>query len=205
MKHEIIKNNYIYIPEFVSRQEANVLAKEFQEYAVVNCAGDPQVPNSLSKLNFISFIRLLVKKAPEVSCFLGEDVLPTYTYSRVYKNGAVLERHRDRPACEISVTLNLSKSHDWPIYFQRSDGTETPVELEPGDAILYLGCVADHWRNNFSGEEYTQVFMHYVRAYGENSWAFFDKNKDASTQHTHVAQQFPKIEIKNKEWRATVL
>jgi len=125
--------------------------------------------------NFIPFLRLLVEKIPEVSELLGEKVLPTYTYARVYKEGSELLRHRDRPACEVSFTVNLSKDKDWPIYFQRPDGFETSIELEPGDAVMYLGCQSDHWRNKFEGQECVQLFMHYVRSYGSKSWAYFDK------------------------------
>lgn len=202
MKQEIINNNYLRIPEFISREEAGLLSKSFQEYALTCCGGDSQAPNSHAEYNFLPFVRLLVKKIPEVSCFFGEEVLPTYAYARVYKTGSVLERHRDRSACEVSLTLNLSKSHDWPIYFQRPDGSETFVELEPGDAVLYMGCVADHWREQFVGGEYTQVFLHYVRSYGENAWAYFDKNKDKDIQ---IDQPIQSIEIKNKDWQVNVL
>ena len=37
----------------------------------------------------------------------GLKVLPTYTYARIYKTGDILERHKDRPSCEISTTVNL--------------------------------------------------------------------------------------------------
>lgn len=190
MKQEIINNNYIRIPEFISREQAASFANEFKEYALSNCGGDSQAPNSHAEYDFMSFVRLLVRKVPEVSSLFGEEVLPTYAYARVYKNGSVLMRHRDRPACEVSITLNLSKSHDWPIYFQRPDGSETFVELEPGDAVLYMGCIAEHWRDQFVGTEYTQVFMHYVRSYGENAWAYFDKNKES----------IAKPKIKNTQW-----
>lgn len=178
MQLEIIQNNYIFLPEFISKDQARVLANEFQEYRKkFNLSGDPQAPNSYSMYDFLPFVRLLVKKVSEVSELLGEDVLPTYTYARIYKNGSVLERHRDRPACEISITLNLAKDTNWPIYFQRPDGSETSIELNPGGAVLYLGCQADHWRNKFEGEEHTQVFLHYVRANGPKAWAFFDKRQ----------------------------
>ncbi len=157
-------------------EKALFFSKEFKDYCDrFNLQGDSQAPNSQAMYNFMPFVRLLVEKVPEVSELLGEKVLPTYTYARVYKENSELIRHRDRPACEISLTLNLSKDKDWPIYFQRSDGSEAFVELAPGDAVMYLGCQADHWRNKFAGEEYTQLFMHYVRSYGSKSWAYFDK------------------------------
>lgn len=178
MQLEIIKNNYLHVPGFITENEARILANEFQEHCKkFNLSGDPQAPNSRSMYDFLPFLRLLVKKVSNVSELLGEDVLPTYTYARIYKTGSILTRHRDRPACEISITLNLAKDTDWPIYFQRPDGSETSVELNPGDAVLYLGCQADHWRNPFEGQEHVQVFLHYVRANGSKAWAFFDKQQ----------------------------
>lgn len=178
MQLEIIKNNYVFVPEFISEKQAHSLANEFKAHCEkYKLKGDPQAPNSSVAYDFLPFVKLLVNKVPHVNELLGEDVLPTYTYARIYKNGSVLERHRDRPACEISFTLNLSKDINWPIYFQRPDGSETSVELNPGDAVLYLGCQADHWRNPFEGQEHIQVFFHYVRANGPKAWAFFDKKQ----------------------------
>lgn len=178
MRLEIIQNNYLHISGFITADLAFSLSKEFKNYCInFNIQGDGQAPNSNSMYNFMPFVRLLVEKVPEVSELLGEKVLPTYTYARVYRENSELIRHRDRPACEISLTLNLSKDADWPIYFQRPDKSETSVELEPGDAVMYLGCQSDHWRNKFEGNECVQVFMHYVRSHGSKSWAFFDKNR----------------------------
>jgi len=176
MRLEIIQNNYLHAPGFITPDLAFVLSKEFKDHCTkFNLQGDYQAPNSSSMYDFMSFVRLLVEKVPEISELLGEKVLPTYTYARVYKEGSELLRHRDRPACEISLTLNLSKDKNWPIYFERPDGSETSVELEPGDAVMYLGCQSDHWRNKFEGQECVQLFMHYVRSYGPKSWAYFDK------------------------------
>ena len=178
MHYKIIKNNYLHIPGFIKPKDALTLSKEFKYFCdKFKVGGDSQAPNSSAVYDFMPFVRLLVEKVPEVSELLGEKVLPTYTYARVYKDGSELTRHRDRPACEISLTVNLSKDKDWPIYFQRPDGSETLIELEPGDAAMYLGCQADHWRNKFDGCEYTQLFMHYVKSYGAKSWAYFDKSK----------------------------
>jgi len=176
MRLEIIQNNYLHVPGFITSNFAAAFSKEFKQHCTkFNLEGDIQAPNSHSMYNFIPFLRLLVEKIPEVSELLGEKVLPTYTYARVYKEGSELLRHRDRPACEVSFTVNLSKDKDWPIYFQRPDGFETSIELEPGDAVMYLGCQSDHWRNKFEGQECVQLFMHYVRSYGSKSWAYFDK------------------------------
>lgn len=178
MHKNIQDANYIYIKNFISPDRANELAKSFIEFAKENdLQGDPQVAESHSKYNYVDFLELLCEKTPEVSQFLGETVLPTYTYARVYKKGSVLERHRDREACEVSLTLNLSKDKEWPIWIQKPDGEEVSLNLKSGDAMMYLGNVADHWREEFQGNEYVQVFLHYVRSRGENAWAVFDKEK----------------------------
>lgn len=209
MREIIATNHYLFVPNFISLEEARFLHTAFKEHASVNnLTGDTQVINSSSVYNFMPFVRLLIEKIPDVSRLLKDSVLPTYTYARIYKNGAVLERHRDRAACEISLTLNLFKDVDWPIYFQKPDGYEVGLELEPGDAVLYLGCVADHWRNVFVGDEYSQVFMHYVRSFGPNNWAFFDKHQveqpaQASTPNLHNLNNLHTTP--EQDWQVTVI
>ena len=178
MNQQLIDNNYLHIPNFISKEEANNLASELIEYSTLpgNLMGnDPQAPNSLAKYNFLPFAKLLVKKIPDVSKILQEDVLPTYSYTRIYTHGEVLSRHRDRPACEISLTLNLKKDIDWPIWFQKPNEEEISLELNQGDAVMYLGEVSDHWRNAYQGQEHVQLFLHYVRAEGSKYWAVFDQ------------------------------
>jgi hypothetical protein len=180
MNQQLIDDNYLHIPNFISKEEANSLANELIAYSKLPgnlMQGDPQAPNSLSKYNFLPFVKLLVRKIPDVSKILQEDVLPTYTYTRIYSHGEVLERHRDRPACEISITLNLKKDSEWPIWFQKPNGEEISSELNQGDAVMYLGEVADHWRNAYQGQEHVQLFLHYVRAEGSKYWAVFDQLK----------------------------
>ena len=128
-----------------------------------------------AKYNYLPFLELLCEKTPKVSKIIDETVLPTYCYARVYKNGDVLKKHTDRDACEISLTLQLDGDTEWSIYVKDSKGKEIEVNLKSGDALLYLGCDAPHWRNSFEGNFYSQVFLHYVRSRGKRSYAYFDK------------------------------
>jgi hypothetical protein len=178
MNQQLVDNNYLYIPNFISKEEANSLASKLIEYSKLPgnlMACDTQAPNSLAMYNYLPFVKLLVKKISDISKTLQEDVLPTYTYTRIYSNGEVLKRHRDRPACEVSITLNLKKDNEWPIWFQKPNGEEISLELNQGDAVMYLGEIADHWRNAYQGQEHIQVFLHYVRAEGSKYWAVFDQ------------------------------
>ena len=189
MNQKLLDNNYIIIPNFISSYKANKLKDEFVEYANKNnLKGDSQIPTSHSKHNYISFLELLCEKTPEVSEILEEIVLPTYTYARVYKNGSILEKHSDRDACEISLTLHLGGDKPWLIWIKTPEGENRSVELNPGDAMMYLGTVAEHWRDQYEGEEYVQVFLHYVRSRGECAYTYFDKerNKPESIEETKI-------------------
>ena len=56
-----------------------------------------------------------MKVLPVMKEKTGMDLIPTYSYARVYQHGAELKRHKDRPSCEISTTLNLG-GDPWPIF-----------------------------------------------------------------------------------------
>ena len=86
----------------------------------------------------------------------------TYSFWRCYTYNAELEKHKDRNSCEISTTIAIgSDGFEWPIYI---DGT--PVNLKPGDGIIYKGTEYDHWREPYMGDYHIQLFLHYVDANG---------------------------------------
>ena len=149
---------------------------------------DQQVPNTHSHYADQVMETLLVKMLPIMKKETGLDLLPTYSYARLYKNGDILRRHSDRPSCEISTTLNLG-GDPWPIFI---DGTGaktvideykqihkpnapegTKVLLEVGDMLVYSGCELEHWREPFEGDICGQVFLHYNHVNGP----FAEKNK----------------------------
>jgi Rps23 Pro-64 3,4-dihydroxylase Tpa1-like proline 4-hydroxylase len=179
MNPQILENNYVYIPNFISPERAKLLASNFENFCIENnIAGDDQIEQSHSKYNYIDFLELLCNATPEVGEFLGENVLPTYTYSRVYKRGAELIKHTDRDACEISLTVHLDGDKDWPIYIKNPKGETISLNLKSGDAMMYLGCDAEHWRDVYEGDRYVQVFLHYVRSRGDKGYAYFDKVRE---------------------------
>jgi len=113
---------------------------------------------------------MLLIKTKKMEEETGLELSPTYGYSRVYTYGAVLNKHKDRPACEVSVTVMVGSSkEEWPIYM---DGTE--INLKPGDAAIYLGCEVEHWREEFKGDWHMQFFLHYVDKNGPFSNLEFD-------------------------------
>jgi len=121
--------------------------------------------------NDILMDSLLLQKQKIMEEATGKKLLPTYSFWRCYTKYAVLTKHKDRPSCEISVTVFIDgKGPSWPIYVE---GTE--IHLEPGDAVIYLGCELLHWREEFLGDYQFQTFLHYVDAEGSNKEWFRDK------------------------------
>jgi hypothetical protein len=116
---------------------------------------DPQVPNVYSHYADFVMETLLIKVMPIMKKETGLNLIPTYSYARIYEKGSILAKHKDRPSCEISTTLNLG-GEAWPIYLEG-----IKIDLTPGDMLVYSGCDLEHWRNEFIGNICAQVFLHY--------------------------------------------
>lgn len=186
MDNILARDNYIVVRNFIPRQRALDLSQEFVEYCDdFELGGDEQVFSSQSVHNYISFLELLNEKSNFISAQIRETVLPTYCYARHYLNDSILKPHKDRPSCEISVTVHLDGDQDWPIYIKTPQDVTKGITLHPGDAMIYLGMRGKHWRNNYPGQSYTQVFLHYVRSRGECSDYYFDRlNERPKSHHT---------------------
>jgi len=127
---------------------------------------DEQVPNTYSHYADLVMETLLQKAQPLMEKYTGLKLSPTYSYARIYKNGDILTRHKDRFSCEISTTLNLG-GDPWPIYLDptgKEGQAGIKVDLEPGDMLIYSGCDLEHWREEFRGKDCAQVFLHYNTA-----------------------------------------
>ena len=138
---------------------------------------DDLCPLSKSFSNPIEQSKLLVKTTPRVSEIIGEPVLPTYAYARIYSHNETLVKHTDREACELTVTLNLARCCEWPLYLDTPNSGIVEVIQNPGDALIYSGIKIPHWREQYHGNQHIQVFLHYVREYGPYTWAVFDRER----------------------------
>ena len=142
---------------------------------------DRQVPGSYAKYADRLMETLLIKTIDVMQKKTNLKLVPTYSYTRLYRTGNILNRHKDRPSCEISTTLCLGGDH-WPIYLDPTGentvideykgiikpGAPVGVEvnLKPGDMLIYSGCELEHWREPFQGKMCGQVFLHYNHADG---------------------------------------
>jgi predicted 2-oxoglutarate/Fe(II)-dependent dioxygenase YbiX len=202
MNLDLIDNNYLIIRKFIEEERAIKIAEQFKKDAELeDFEGDTQAPNSASVYNYRPALELLCEKVKEVSEEVGEIVLPTYCYSRIYRNKSTLDSHTDRPECEISLTLHLNGDMPWAIWIKTPEGNTRCVTLNPGDAMVYLGCIAEHWRDIYRGEWYAQMFLHYVRSRGPCGYGYFDKNQKNKMEAKMIIQN---LDYKNDEKEKTI-
>jgi hypothetical protein len=146
--------------------ETNHIEKNSLDYGT--WLADPQVPNTYSVYSDIVMETLLTEVMPKMEDITNLKLIPTYSYARIYKYGDVLAKHKDRPSCEISTTLNLG-GDPWPIYLKSKNESTIRVDLLPGDMLVYKGCELEHWREKFTGQNCGQVFLHYNNKETEGS------------------------------------
>ena len=170
------KNKYQVIRGAISKELANIaftylqISAEADHWMLTNQAThegnllignfkDRQVPGSYAKYADRLMETLLVKTIPIMKAKTGLDLIPTYSYTRLYRTGNILNRHKDRPSCEISTTLNLG-GDPWPIYIDSTGSNNVideykgiikpnapkgnKVDLKPGDMLIYSGCELEH-------------------------------------------------------------
>lgn len=127
-----------------------------------------------------------------VAALVGEDLLPSYCYFRVYRQGDLCKVHGDRPACEHSISLTLGYSDDrpWPLelarrpierpYERADDGFAAEEDaaaavMLPGDGVLYQGVHHHHGRTTPNPNRWSaHLFLHWVASAGPFADQAFD-------------------------------
>jgi hypothetical protein len=130
--------------------------------------GDGQVERRAGLHNPATFAAFHHGLARLVTAICGEPLIASYCYLGCYEEGAVLERHKDRPQCayNLSLVFDMQNRHGppapWPIYLEL-DGKPREVLLEVGDGLLYSGTEIWHWRDALPpGQRALVCFYHFV-------------------------------------------
>ena len=137
--------------------------------------GDGQSPNSFSVFSAQCFESLAINLNDRMSEITNLKLHPTYTYARIYYEGAILSPHRDRPSCEYSTTLCIDSTDVWDFHIKDRNGEDKVIKLNPGDMCVYSGCELEHWREPYQGKMQMQCFLHYVNAKGPYADHKYDK------------------------------
>jgi hypothetical protein len=133
---------------------------------------------------------------PAVSSLVGRDLLPTYDYFRIYREGDICLVHADRPSCEhsVSLTLDYSDGETWDLQIAREatprgqplarDFGTSPflsVPMEVGDAVIYRGVHHRHGRMDPNPNGWSaHLFLHFVERGGPYENYAFDKRVNLS-------------------------
>jgi len=198
-KYQVIKNaisyelaNFIFNYFLLKRDAVKFLYQNNITYdtGLLGTWADKQIPNTYSHYADPVMETLLMKVLPKMQQETGLQLIPTYSYARIYKKGDILHRHKDRPSCEISTTIHLG-GDKWPIFIDGTgedsilSGSETTTIVKPnapkgtevlldvGDMLVYSGCELEHWREPLEGNTCAQVFLHYNHVNGP----FAEKNR----------------------------
>lgn len=129
--------------------------------------GDTQCPKSFSSYGLPCFDSLLINLNQTINEITGKTLFPTYSYSRIYYEGATLEPHLDRSSCEYSATICIDTTDLWDFFIQDTNNEKQTIILNPGDMLVYSGCDLLHWRDPYKGKQQIQCFLHYVDANGK--------------------------------------
>jgi hypothetical protein len=175
----IVKNDFaVVIKNAVSIELCKFLSTEFRmmdqcvsfiNNDTVKETGQAESFSVYSPL-FLETLSLHIK--PLVEDAVGKQLCPTYSYGRIYKTGAELEKHLDRRSSEYTVSCCLEKDavHDWSLVIQRLDSSCEEYYLEVGDILVYPGRDLVHWRGEkFKGVEQIQAFIQYVDKSGDSA------------------------------------
>ncbi len=237
------ENGWVKIDKFISEDMTNLLYHHVQlesaRLAYMEEEGlptvtdqhgtftDSQAPGDFSKYGDPIFDALLSLSLEKMCELTGKELIPTYSYHRLYTQGTELKRHKDRPSCEISTTLCLGYDNsnvdaskypdwDWPMFVGPKDGAEgtkgMPIHMKPGDMLIYRGDVVEHWREPLWGLNHAQLFMHYNEKEGqynimfdgrpllgmEASFRDYEKNKDNPIPEEASNVTEIKLDSKNK-------
>ena len=181
------EHKYAVVRNLISEADASVISR-YMEYALRGAlytdrggGPSPDDPSKYARYADPLMEVMLVDSRGAVEAVVGKELLPTYSYSRVYVEGDDLERHVDRPSCEYSVTVNVAcDGEPWPIWMQDGDAEPTKVTLSPGDAVIYKGCEVHHWRSKMTRSRVNAQFMlHYVDKNGPFAEYEWDKRPGA--------------------------
>ena len=130
---------------------------------------------------------------PTMSQLTGKELLPTYDYFRIYREGDVCKVHSDRESCEhsLSLTLGYSDGKTWDLALGQ-DRIDEPgdiaedfegklfssLPMQPGDAVLYQGVHYRHGRVTPNPNRWSaHLFLHWVDRDGPYAEYAFDKEE----------------------------
>lgn len=114
---------------------------------------------------------------PAVEAVVGRELIESYAYWRIYKPGAELLKHKDRPGSEIAVSITIEADPAeaiWPIMLEDIEGQTSSLTLKPGSGVIYRGHKVPHWREKLKSGSQKQLMLFYVLKDGKFTDLVYD-------------------------------
>lgn len=191
---------YEQIEGLITPSKAFEMAARMDELVDPDCLSDDQKMMPSSTWMYNPFCRIHKELTSVVARSFGVDLVPTYNYGRINKQGDELPFHRDRAACEYSMTLNVRKEGNvWPFYVRpvHDKNNTTECMMNPGDAVVYKGIDVYHWRHELEDGVNHQVFFHWVNKQGRHAKEAWDS--DSGGEKSHFLGDLKKDSISYKD------
>ncbi|HEY0625619.1 MAG TPA: hypothetical protein VGD10_02690 [Allosphingosinicella sp.] len=200
------EDGYAHLEGLIPREVANAFLRQLK--ADIERSGTPwnklEQPSNLLKRDAVELygfhyppmLTFLWALTPVMIQVTGKELLPTYSYFRVYREGDICRVHSDRYSCEHSLSLTLDYSDGVP--WNLEIGTERvepgpqvdesfgeapyrSVSMQPGDAVLYQGVHHRHARTTPNPNGWSaHMFLHWVDKDGPYRSSAFDGQEAAA-------------------------
>ena len=169
------------------------MARQLESLLVNNIYRNPDPLCRNSPAFYGIFNNELVKYQSKIEEIAEEELLPVYTYARIYQENELMTPHTDRPGAEISVTITLDyDQYIWPIHIQKNNREFEEIILDKGDGLVYQGSIAAHMRHPMVNQEFQhQTFFHYVRKNGDFAKLANDERENLLSNKEAEKWNFP--------------
>jgi len=178
MNKKFEQNGYCVIREFLPKDFCKFIQSYFKvRQDALDYVIDEQCPKSKSFYADPLIETILLTSVKKLSETIEVELLPTYSYTRIYSRKEYLFKHTDRPECQFSATLSLGypeKQGISPIFMKKEGKNASKLELDIGDICIYRGDIVEHWREPFTQDWYLQAFLHYVDKNGPYANRIYD-------------------------------
>jgi hypothetical protein len=162
------KNNFAVIPDLLDPMLVTFLSSY---YANMKDSKDEHFGSDWTSLNgagdaCADAVMYMIREKIEEK--VGMELVPGFSFVRIYKKGDSVGRHIDRGANEVNTSTTITMDADWPIEFQHKFGGERfLLGNKPGTGVAFRGMEMEHWRHKYTGESQVQLIAGYVIKGGE--------------------------------------
>lgn len=145
------------IKNLISLEDRIHIQSEFDslEGNITNDWGEKTYYNLPSTLRFLKSLQPIVEQK------INKKLIGVNTYTRKYKKGNSLPRHKDRKQLDVTLSIQINKSDNIINPLIVHSNPEVIIELENGDGGILFGKNFYHSRPKLKSDWMYNLFLHY--------------------------------------------